>query len=80
MVFNAEKCKVIHFEHENKNINYATGGMLLESVDEEGVIVQNSLQVDKQYAKAIKSANSVLGTIRRSFINKHKEIILPLHK
>ena len=35
---------------------------LLESVDEEcnfGIIVQNSLKVDEQCAKAIKSANSV---------------------
>ena len=56
--------------------------MLPESVDEEldlGVIVQKSLKADKQCSTAVKAANSVLGMIR-SFVNKHKEIILPLYK
>ena len=36
--------------------------------------------MDKQCAKAAKTANSVLGMIRRSFINKEVDIILPLYK
>ena len=46
--------------------------VLLDSVDEERdleVTVQHSLKVDKQCAKAVKSANSVLGMTRRSFVN-----------
>ena len=44
------------------------------------VIVQNSLKVDKQCAKAVKSESMILGIIRRSYVIKHKEIILPLYK
>ena len=36
--------------------------------------------MDKQCAKAAKTANSVLGVISRSFINKGVDIILPLYK
>ena len=65
---NVEKCNVIHVGHGNKNFSYEMGGMLLESVDEErdvAVIVQKSVNVEKQSAKAVKSANSVLGMIRK---------------
>ena len=83
LVFNVEKCKVSHFGHGNKKFSYEMGGVLLESVDEEcdlGVIVQKSLKVDKQCANLFKSANGVLGMIRKLFVNKHKEIILPQYK
>ena len=56
---------------------------MLESVEEErdlGVIIQRNLQVDKQCAKAARTDNSVLGMIRRSFINKGVYIILFLYK
>ena len=36
--------------------------------------------MDMQCAKAAKTANSVLGMIRRCFINKGVDIILPLYK
>ena len=58
-------------------------GNILESVEEErdlGVIIQRNLKVDKQCAKAAKTAYNVLGMIRRSFINKGVDIILPLYK
>ena len=57
-------------------------GNILESVEEERdfVIIQRNLKVDKQCAKAAKTASSVLGMIRRSFINKGVDIILPLYK
>ena len=81
--FNADKCKVLHFDHNNGQVHYAMDGNILESVEEErdlGVIIQSNLKVDKQYAKAAKTANSVVGMIRRSFINKGVGIILPLYK
>ena len=58
-------------------------GNILESAEEEwdlGVIIQRNLKVNKQCAKAAKTANIVLGMIRRSFINKGVDIILPLYK
>ena len=58
-------------------------GNILESVEDERdlwVIIQKNLKVDKQYAKAAKTANIVLGMISRSFINKGVDIILHLYK
>ena len=56
-------------------------GNILESVEEErdlGVIMQSNLKVDKQCAKkAARTANSVLGMVTKSFINKDVDIILP---
>ena len=52
---------------------YVMDGKILESVEEEqdlGVIIQSSLKVDKQCAKTAKIANSELGMIRKSFINR----------
>ena len=83
MVFNADKCKVLHFGHNNRQVHYVMDGNILESVEEEwdlGVIIQSNLKVDKQCAKAARTANSVLGMIRRYFINKGVYIILPLYK
>ena len=73
MIFNADKYKVLHFGHNNEQVHYVMDGDILESVEEErdlGVIIQWNLKVDKQCAKAAKTANSVSGMIRRSFINK----------
>ena len=81
MVFNADKCKVLHFGHNNGQVHYVMDGNILESVEEErdlGVIIQNNLKVDRQCVKAARTAISVL--IRRSFINKGVDIILPLYK
>ena len=45
-----------------------------------GVIIQGNLKVNKQCAKAAKAGNSALCMMRRSFINKGVDIILPLYK
>ena len=54
MVFNADKCKVLHFGHNNEQVHYVMDGKILESVEEErdlGVIIQSNLKVDKQCAE-----------------------------
>ena len=81
MVFNADKCKVLHFCHNNGQVHYVMDGNILESVEEERdlwVIIQRNLKVDKQCGKAARTANSILGM--RSFINKGVDIIFPLYK
>ena len=83
MIFNSDKCKILHFGHNNGQVHYVMDSNILESVEEEwdlGVITQSNLKVDKQCVKAARTANSVLGMIRRSFINKGVDIILPLYK
>ena len=83
MVFNTDKCKVLHFGHNNGHVHNVMDGNILESVAKERdleVIIQRNLKVDKQCVKSAKTVNSVLGMIRRSFINKGVDIILPLYK
>jgi ribonuclease P/MRP protein subunit RPP40 len=45
-----------------------------------GVIVQNDINVSEQRSKVVKTANHILGMIRRTFLNRSKEIIIPLYK
>ena len=55
MVFNADKCKVLHFGHNNGQVHYVTDGNILESVEEERdlwVIIQRNLKVDKAVCKS----------------------------
>ena len=69
MLFNASKCKVVHFGRNNPGFNYTMGGYapagsVLEAVVEEkdvGVVIHNTLKPSVQCAKAAKKANQVLG-------------------
>ena len=63
MVFNADKCKLLHFDNNNQQVHYVMNGNILESVEEErdlGIIIQSNLKVDKQCGKADRIANSIL--------------------
>jgi len=83
MLFNLEKCKVVHFGKNNPKEVYSFGGITLKPVQYEldlGIIVQSDLKVSKQCAKVVKTANRVLGMINRTFIFKTKETILQLYK
>ena len=42
--------------------------------------MQNDLKVDRQCRKAANEANRMLGMIRRNFVYRSKEILLPLFK
>ena len=52
MIFNADKCKVLHFGHKNGQVHYVMDGNILEEERDLGVIIQSNLKVDKQCAKA----------------------------
>ena len=83
MVSNADKCKVLHFGHNNGQVHCIMDGNIFEYVEEERdlwVIIQSNLKEDKQCVKAARTANSVFGMIRRSFINEGVDIILTLYK
>ena len=80
MLFNASKCKVLHFGKNNPIVSYtmdgyAPGGTVLENVDVEkdlGVLVHTSLKPSVQCAAAVKKANSVLGQMARTFSYRDK--------
>ena len=83
ILFNVNKCKVIHFRYSNTNHDYVIGGNVLAVADEErdlGVIVSKDLKVTKQCAKAVCSANRILGMTARFITNKTASIILKLYK
>jgi hypothetical protein len=69
MLCNVEKCKVMHIGYNNKRENFEMDGKNLDEVDEEkhlGVILQ-VLKWNRQCTKSVKTANGVIGMIRRSF-------------
>ena len=83
MLFNADKCKSIHYGFNNKNHSYHMNGQVLEQVNQEkdlGVIITNSLKNSTNCATAAKKANRVLGIINRTLTYKDKRIILQLYK
>lgn len=83
MLFNVEKCKVLHIGHRNTNQDYTLGSCVLESVSSErdlGVIIQNDLKVSEQCSKVVKTANKILGMINRTFTFKTKDNMLQLYK
>src|SRR5260221_5477362 len=83
MLFNVEKCRVMHFGYNNQNCKYSLNNNELCTVSEEkdlGVIVQSDLKVSSECAKVVKTANQILGMIKRSFTSRNKEIILNLYK
>jgi ribonucleases P/MRP protein subunit RPP40 len=83
MLFNLDKCKVMHLGRNNPKQQYSMEGKTLNVVHEErdlGVIVQDDLKVSQQCSKVVKTANRVLGMIYRSFTYKSKDVVLQLYK
>ena len=83
MMFNTEKCSVMHMGKTNKKFQYEMGGTILRETEEErdlGVIVNNSTKPSRQCAEAAKKANKVLGMIKRTIVSREKEIMLELYK
>ena len=53
MLFNVEKCKVMHIRYDNVKAEYLMDGVKLEHVNEEkdlGVIISEVLKWEKQYS------------------------------
>ena len=79
MLFNIDKCKVLHFGFDNMEADYLLGLSKLSSVDKErelGVIIDKSLKPSKQCMKAERAGNAALGMINRTFIcKKNKDLI-----
>ena len=83
MLFSVEKCKVLHFGRSNVRASYQLGNIHLPTDKSErdlGVIIQDNLKVSEQCARAVRSANVVLGMINRSFSYKSQHLILTLYK
>ena len=83
MLFNVEKCKVMHFGRRNVGYNYHLDSKSLDEVSEEkdlGVTITCDLKASQQCTHAYSKANRILGVINRSIVYKSKEILIQLYK
>ena len=75
MLFNLDKCKIIPFAYNNPNNIFLLGGHILETVDEEndlGVMLRNDLKDSSHCIKIVKTANKIVGMIKRTFTIKKR--------
>jgi hypothetical protein len=83
MLFNVEKCKVMHIGFGNGKAGYKMDGVQLQEVHEEmnlGVLVQDNLKCAQQCAKVVGKANRVLGMIKKTFKNFSSNVVIKLYK
>ncbi|XP_059587158.1 cyclic GMP-AMP synthase isoform X1 [Alligator mississippiensis] len=82
MVFNADKCKVLHLGKKNPQHPYRLGSAMLASTMEErdlGVIIDHKMNMSLQCDAAASKATKTLACIRRCFSSKSWDVILPLY-
>jgi len=83
MLFNVEKCKVMHIGYNNVQAEYVVNGVKLECVSDDknlGVIVSDDLKSGKQCREAPKEAKRILGIIKRNFTDRSRETIISFFK
>ena len=82
MLFNEDKCHILHLGGKNAKFSYSMGGRVLEEVDNEkdlGVIIHSSLKPSMQCARAAGRANQVLGQLGRAVTYRDKKTFLKLY-
>jgi len=83
VLFNTDKCKVMHFGYKNTAAGYSLGDVNIQSGKEEkdlGIIINQTLKSSQQCIAAANSVNRTLGMINRTFVNKHSNIMLRLYQ
>ena len=83
MMFNDQKSKYVHIGHKNTYAYYSIGGVEVINSSYErylGVIIDESLNYNRQCAKAVLSANKIMGIINRTYSCKRKDNIFYLYK
>ena len=68
--FNVDKCKVIHFGHDNPDTDYQMNDVPINACTEEcdlGVTFDRDLKFSKHISLKVNKANSILGLISRTF-------------
>ena len=79
MMFNAQRCKCVHIGYKNTYGNNSIGGVVVTNSSYERdlrVIIDESLKYNRQCAKAVLSANKIMGIINRTYSCKGKDNIL----
>ena len=79
MLFNIDKCSVMHVGKSNNGNDYALGEKVLTTTEEErdlGVIIHKSMNPSRQCMEAAKKGNRMLGMMKRTIVSRDKEIII----
>jgi len=83
MLFNVDKCKVMHFGYNNPHASYYIDNTLLPTCTVErdlGVLIQDNFKLAEQCNKAANTANRILGRINRTFSSKPRVLVNTLYK
>jgi len=79
MIFNVDKCKVMHIGKSDLCRQYYMHGHQLEEVTQErdlGVMISSDLKVSQQCQHAYSKASKILGLINRTIEYRHTDILL----
>ena len=82
MLFNSDKCHILHLGPNNCNHTYRMGDEELLKVEHEkdvGVIVHQSLKPHMQCTRAAARANAVLGQLSRTVTYRDRNTFLKLY-
>ena len=83
MLFNVDKCNVMHISKKPAQREYQMNGRTLNVVQQEkdlGVLLSNNLKVSAQCQQACSKALRILGMINRTIVYRHTDILLKLYK
>ena len=83
MLFNVDKCKVMHFGKHSAHYDYTLNNKSLVKVTEErdlGIVISGDLKVSQQCSQAYSKASKLLGVLNRSIVYKSKDTMLKLYK
>jgi ribonuclease P/MRP protein subunit RPP40 len=80
MLFNLEKCHILHLGGNNGNYEYTMGARVLEYKKDVGAIVHKSLKPSMQCARAANRANAILGQLSKAVSYRDKVTFMKLFK
>ena len=83
MLFNVDKCSVLHMGKSNKQVQYKLGDKTMLTCKQEkdlGIIIEASGKCSQQCLASVNKANSLVGMIRRSIQYKSKGVVVKLFK
>uniref|UniRef100_A0A8B9ZS82 Reverse transcriptase domain-containing protein n=1 Tax=Anas zonorhyncha TaxID=75864 RepID=A0A8B9ZS82_9AVES len=81
MIYNKDKCRVLHLGKNNSRHQYKLGTAWLESSKGERDLVDSRMTVSQHCALVAKKADGILGCIRRGvvMVGRSREVLLPLY-